>query len=158
MRIKALDHVAIVVDDLTAATEFFVQLGLDLLVDEPVKGRWVDGRVEGRWFEGSTADSIVGLDGVRVELVHLQAPDGGTKVELTKYHAPPAHGEESRTPANTPGLRHICFDVGDIDAMVAGLRSHGTEFVGEFVRGQDSRLCYVRGPEGIIIELAEDLD
>lgn len=157
MTIKALDHVAIVVDDLAAATEFFVRLGLELLTDGPVKGRWVDGRVEGRWFEGSTVDNIVGLEGVRAELVHLQTSDGHGKVELTKYHAPAHQNGDDRAPANTPGLRHICFEVDDIDAVIADLQARGTEFVGEVVNGQDSRVCYIRGPEGMIIELAGDL-
>jgi catechol 2,3-dioxygenase-like lactoylglutathione lyase family enzyme len=138
-----MDHVGIVVDDLAAATEFFVALGLEL------QG---EGSVEGGW-----ADRIVGLDGVRAEIAMLQTPDGHGRLELTKFHTPPSdHGERRPAPANAPGIRHVAFAVEDIDAIVAGLRARGAELVGELVRYKDSyRLCYVRGPEGIIVELAE---
>ena len=139
-----MEHVGIVVDDLAAATEFFVELGLEL------QGR---GSVEGRWV-----DRIVGLDGVRSEIAMLQTPDGHGRLELTKYHTPSAQGGDGNAPANTPGIRHIAFAVEDIDAVVAGLRARGTELVGELERYEDSyRLCYVRGPEGIIVELAEQI-
>jgi catechol 2,3-dioxygenase-like lactoylglutathione lyase family enzyme len=139
-----MEHVGIVVDDLAAATEFFVELGLEPQGEGMVEGRWVD--------------RIVGLDGVRSELVMLQTPDGHGRVELAKFHSPPSQGDNPPPAANTPGIRHIAFLVEDIDAVVAGLRSRGTELVGELVRYKDSyRLCYVRGPEGIIIELAEQI-
>ena len=139
-----MEHVGIVVDDLAAATEFFVELGLEL------QGEW---QVEGRWV-----DRIVGLDGVRSEIAMLQTPDGHGGIELVKFHSPPTQGGDSHAPANTPGLRHLAFAVEDIDAVVAGLRARGTELVGELERYEDSyRLCYVRGPEGIMVELAEKL-
>ena len=139
-----MDHVGIVVDDLAAATEFFVQLGLEL------QG---EGSVEGDW-----ADRIVGLEGVRAEIAMLQTPDGHGRLELSKFHSPPTQGGNRDAPANTPGIRHVSFAVEDIDAAVAGLRARGDELVGEVEQYEDSyRPCYVRGPEGIIIELAERL-
>jgi catechol 2,3-dioxygenase-like lactoylglutathione lyase family enzyme len=144
MAIKRMEHVGIVVDDLAAAVEFFVELGL-----EPGgKGQ----------VEGKLVDRIIALDGTKAELAMLRAPDGGGEIELVKFHSPPTQGGDPRAPANTPGIRHIAFLVDDIDALVAGLRARGTELVGELVRYEDSyRLCYVRGPEGIIVELAEKI-
>jgi catechol 2,3-dioxygenase-like lactoylglutathione lyase family enzyme len=144
MTIRRMEHVGIVVDDLAAAIEFFVELGLVLQGESPVEGGWVD--------------RIVGLKGVRADIAILQTPDGNGRLELTKFHSP-SHQEKARpAPANTPGIRHISFAVEDIDAVVAGLRARGAELVGELERYQDSYLlCYVRGPEGIIVELAEQL-
>jgi catechol 2,3-dioxygenase-like lactoylglutathione lyase family enzyme len=137
-----MDHVGIVVDDLPAAIEFFVELGLVLQGEEQVEGRWVD--------------RVVGLDGVRADLAFLQTPDGHGQLELIKFHSPSSEGDNRPAPANMPGIRHVAFAVEDIDAVVAGLRARGAELVGELERDEDSyRLCYVRGPEGIIIELAE---
>jgi catechol 2,3-dioxygenase-like lactoylglutathione lyase family enzyme len=142
MTIERMDHVGIVVDDLAAATEFFVELGLE---------RQGDGTVEGRWV-----DRIVGVDGVRTEFAMMQTPDGHGRLELIKFHAPSTHDGNAHAPANTSGIRHVAFVVEDIDAVVAGLRARGTELVGEVVSYEDVyRLCYVRGPEGIIIELTE---
>ncbi|HKT82224.1 MAG TPA: VOC family protein [Solirubrobacterales bacterium] len=144
MTIQRMDHVGIVVDDLAAATEFFVELGLE------VQGK---GSVEG---EG--VDRIVGLDGVHSELVMLQTRDGERRLELVKFHSPPVPAGDSHAPSNAPGIRHLAFVVDDVDAMVAGLRARGSELVGELVSyGNSYRLCYVRGPEGIIVELAEPL-
>ena len=135
-----MDHVGIVVDDLAAAIKFFVELGLEL------QG---EGSVEGR---------VVGLDGVRADIAMLQTPDGHARLELSKFHAPSTQSGNRRAPANTPGIRHVAFAVEDIDAVVAGLRARGAELVGELERYEDSyRLCYVRGPEGIIVELAEQI-
>ena len=142
MTIQRMEHVGIVVDDLAAATEFFLELGLELQGESPVEGRWVD--------------RIVGLEGVRAEIAMLQTPDGHGRLELTKYLAPLSPSGNQHAPANTPGIRHVAFAVEDIDAMVAGLRARGTELVGELEQYKDIyRLCYVRGPEGIIVELAE---
>jgi catechol 2,3-dioxygenase-like lactoylglutathione lyase family enzyme len=144
MTIQRMEHVGIVVDDLAAAIEFFVELGL-----EP-RGK---GQVESRWV-----DRIVALDEVRVEFAMLRTPDGHGEIELVKFHSPPTQDGDPHAPANTPGLRHLAFLVKDIDAVVAGLRARGTELVGELVRYENSyRLCYVRGPEGIIVELAEQI-
>ena len=137
-----MEHVGIVVDDLAAAIEFFVQLGLELEGEASV--------------EGPLVDRIVGLEGVRSEFAFVQTPDGHGRLELIKFHSPPAQGDNRHAPANAPGIRHVTFAVDDVDAAVAGLRARGTELVGELVRYEDSyRLCYVRGPEGIIVELAE---
>jgi catechol 2,3-dioxygenase-like lactoylglutathione lyase family enzyme len=142
MAIQRLDHVGIVVDDLTAAIEFFVELGLELHGEGSVEGRWVD--------------RVVGLESVRAELAMLQTPDGNGRVELAKFHSPSDTRANRCAPANTPGIRHVAFEIDDIDAAVAGLRARGAELVGELERYEDRyRLCYVRGPEGIIVELAE---
>jgi catechol 2,3-dioxygenase-like lactoylglutathione lyase family enzyme len=139
-----MDHVGIVVEDLAAAIEFFVELGLELRGEGPVEGDWVD--------------RVVGLDGVRAEIAMLQTPDGHERVELAKFHSPPSPGGDGPAPANAPGIRHITFAVDDVNALVARLRARGVELVGELERYQDSYLlCYVRGPEGIIVELAEPL-
>jgi catechol 2,3-dioxygenase-like lactoylglutathione lyase family enzyme len=144
MTIHGMDHVGVVVDDLAAATAFFVELGLKLQGEGQVEGGWVD--------------RIVGLEGVRAELAMVETPDGHGRLELTKFHAPPGRGGDRHAPANTPGIRHLTFAVDDIDAVVARLRTRGAEFVGEVERYGDSyRLCYVRGPEGIIVELAEQI-
>jgi catechol 2,3-dioxygenase-like lactoylglutathione lyase family enzyme len=144
MAIQRMDHVGIVVDDLAAATAFFVELGLELQGGGPVEGGWVD--------------RVVGLEGVRAEIAMMATPDGHGRVELAKFHAPAGGGGDRQAPANTPGIRHITFAVDDIDAVVAGLRAHGAGLVGEVERYKDIyRLCYVRGPEGIIVELAEEI-
>ena len=139
-----MEHVGIVVDDLAAATEFFVELGLELQGETPVEGRWVD--------------RVVGLDGVRADIAILQTPDGHGRLELAKFHTPSTQGGNRHAPANTPGIRHVAFAVEDIDAAAAGLRARGAELVGEVERYEDSyRLCYVRGPAGVIVALAEQL-
>jgi catechol 2,3-dioxygenase-like lactoylglutathione lyase family enzyme len=139
-----MEHVDIVVDDLAAATAFFVELGFKLQGEWPVEGGWVD--------------RVVGLEGVRVDAAMVETPDCHGRLELVKFHAPSGPGGDRRAPANTPGLRHLAFAVDDIDAVIAGLRGRGGELVGEVERYEDSyRLCYVRGPEGIIVELAEQI-
>jgi catechol 2,3-dioxygenase-like lactoylglutathione lyase family enzyme len=101
-------------------------------------------------------DRIVGLEGVRNDAAMLQTPDGHGRLELIQFHSPPAEGDDRHAPANTRGLRHVAFEVEDIQGAVAGLRDRGWGLVGELVRYEDSYwLCYVRGPEGIIVELAE---
>jgi catechol 2,3-dioxygenase-like lactoylglutathione lyase family enzyme len=142
MAVERMHHVGIVVDDLAAATEFFVELGLVL------EG---DGTVEGR-----SVDSVVGLEGVRADIAMMKTPDGNGRLELVKFQSPANVGDNRDAPSNTLGIRHIAFAVEDIDAVVAGLRARGAELIGELERYEDTyRLCYVRGPEGIIIELAE---
>ena len=144
MTIQRMDHVGIVVGDLAAATAFFVELGLVPQGEGPVEGRWVD--------------RVLGLEGVRAEIVVVETPDGHGRLELTKFHTPSDQGGDQHAPANTPGIRHVAFAVGDIDAVVAKLRARGAELVGELERYEDSyRLCYVRGAEGIIVELAEQI-
>ncbi len=144
MTIQRMDHVGIIVEDLEAATEFFVELGLE--------------RQGGGEVEGDLVDRIVGLEGVRSELVMLETQDGQTKLELVKFHSPPPPAGDPQAPSNALGIRHLSFVVDDVDAAVAGLQARGTELVGEVVSyGNSYRLCYVRGPEGIIVELAEPL-
>jgi catechol 2,3-dioxygenase-like lactoylglutathione lyase family enzyme len=145
MAIQRMDHVSVVVDNLEAAIAFFVELGMELEGKAPIEGRGVD--------------RVNGLDGVRVDIAMMRTPDGDGRLELTKFHTPTAvSAEPENAPPNTLGLRSIMFAVDDIDAAVAGLRAKGAELVGEVAQYQDSyRLCYVRGPEGIIVALAEQL-
>jgi catechol 2,3-dioxygenase-like lactoylglutathione lyase family enzyme len=139
-----MEHVGIVVDDLAAATEFFVELGLVLQGECTVGGRWVD--------------RVVGLEGVQADIAMMKTPDGHGRLELTKFHSPSTQGGNRLAPANTPGIRHIAFAVTDIEPIVARLRARGAELVGELEWYEDRyRLCYVRGPKGIIIELAEQI-
>ena len=142
MTIQRMDHVGIVVDDLAAATEFFVEVGLKLQGEGLVEGGWVD--------------RVVGLEGIRVEYAMMETPDGHGRLELVKFHAPSGGGGDRHAPANTLGIRHLAFAVDDIDAVVASLRARGAELVGAVENYEGIyRLCYVRGPEGIIVELAE---
>jgi catechol 2,3-dioxygenase-like lactoylglutathione lyase family enzyme len=142
MTIQRMDHVGIVVDDLADATAFFVELGLEL---------------QGEWSaEGGPVDRVVGLEGVRTDCAMMATPDGHGRLELVKFHAPQVPGGDRHAPANTPGIRHLTFEVDDLDDVVARVRARGAELVGEVERyGDIYRLCYVRGPEGIIVELAE---
>ncbi len=123
---------------------FFTELGLELHGETSVEGEWVD--------------RIVGLEGVRSQIVMLRTPDGHSRVELSKFHTPTANGGYGEAPSNAAGIRHVAFLVDDVDAVLARLRAGGTELVGEVVRYENSyRLCYLRGPAGIIVELAEQL-
>jgi catechol 2,3-dioxygenase-like lactoylglutathione lyase family enzyme len=143
--IERMDNVGIVVDDLAAAIAFFVELGLELEGEGTVEGQWVD--------------RVVGLDGVRSDIAMLRTTDGHGRVELSKFQAPAAVSAEPNAPVNRLGMGRIMFAVDDIDAVVAGLRARGSELVGEVVQYENSyRLCYVRGPEGIIVALAEQLN
>jgi catechol 2,3-dioxygenase-like lactoylglutathione lyase family enzyme len=142
--IQRMENVGIVVDDLAAATAFFVELGLKVLLESTVEGGWVD--------------RVVALEGVRVDVAMVETPDGHGRLELMKFHNPPARGADQHAPANTLGIRRVAFAVDDIDVAVAGLRARGTELVGEVMNYEDTyRLCYVRGPEGIIVMLAEQI-
>jgi catechol 2,3-dioxygenase-like lactoylglutathione lyase family enzyme len=145
MAIQRMDNVLIVVDDLDAAKAFFAELGMELEGEAPLEGRWVD--------------RVVGLDDVRADIAMMRTPDGHSRIELTKFHNPPAvRAEPESAPANALGIRRIMFAVDDIDDVVARLRSHGAELVGEIAQYEDIyRLCFVRGPAGIIIGLAEQL-
>jgi catechol 2,3-dioxygenase-like lactoylglutathione lyase family enzyme len=145
MTVQRMDNVGIVVDDLAAAIAFFVELGLELEGEAPVEGSWVD--------------RVVGLDGVRVDIAMMRTPDGHGRLELMKFHRPTAVSPEPKNaPANTLGIRRIMFAVEDIDDVVARLRARGAELMGEVAQYEDKyRLCYLRGPEGIIVALAEQL-
>ena len=145
MTLKRMDNVLIVVEDLEAAKAFFVELGMELEGEMPVERRWVD--------------RIVGLENVRCEIAMMRTPDGHGRIEVDKFHAPAAVRAEPRNAAvNTLGIRRIMFAVDDIDDVLARLRAHGAELIGEVTRYEDKyRLCYIRGPEGIIVALAEQL-
>src|SRR3954453_3542866 len=145
MTLQRMDNVLIVVDDLEAAKAFFAELGMELEGETQV--------------EGPSVDSTVGLKGVRADIAMMRTPDGHGRVGLWKFHAPPAvRAEPESAPANTLGIRRIMFAVEDIDDVVARLRSHGAELVGEIAQYEDIyRLCFLRGPEGIVIGLAEQL-
>ncbi|MEU0789193.1 VOC family protein [Amycolatopsis sp. NPDC005961] len=137
-----LEHVGIVVEDLGVAKAFFTELGLELEGEMTVEGRVVD--------------LITGLDGVRSDVAMMRTPDGHGCLELIRYRTPVGPAGDSAAPSNTPGLRHILFEVADLDDVVERLRKHGAELVGEVAQYEDSyRLCYLRGPAGIIVELAE---
>ena len=136
------DHVGVVVDDLDAAAAFFIDLGFE--------------REGGTLVEGETVDKINGLDGVRAELVMVRTPDRTGKLELVKYLAPADNEGPYPWPANRLGFRHICIEVEDLGTLVDGLRDKGFDTVGEVrAYGDTYRLCYLRGPEGLIVELAE---
>jgi catechol 2,3-dioxygenase-like lactoylglutathione lyase family enzyme len=144
MTVQRMDHVGIVVEDLADAVGFFTALGLELQGETPVEGEWVD--------------RIVGLEGVRAQIAMLRTPDGNGRVELTQFHTPFTDDGNRRAPANALGIRHLAFAVDDIDAVLARLQARDAELVGEVGRYEDSyRLCYVRGPAGIIVELAQKI-
>jgi catechol 2,3-dioxygenase-like lactoylglutathione lyase family enzyme len=145
MAIQRMDNVAIVVDDLDAAVAFFTELGMEL------EGK---GQIEGPW-----ADRTVGLDGVRSEIAMMRTPDGHGKLELTRYHTPAAaRAEPENAPPNTLGLHRVMFAVDDIHDTVARLRAHGAELLGDVAQYESIfLLCYLRGPAGIIVALAEQI-
>ena len=136
-----MDNVGIVFDDLTAAVRFFTELGLELEGGQTVEGPWVD--------------QTIGLHGVRSEIAMMRTPDGRGRLELAKYHAPAATASEPRVPPpNTLGLHRVMFAVDDIDGTVARLGKHGAQLIGD-ARYENYRLCYLRGPAGIVLALAE---
>ena len=145
MTLQRMDNVLIVVEDLEAAKAFFVELGMELEGETTVEGPWVD--------------RIVGLENVRSEIAMMRTPDGHGRIELDKFHTPAAvRTEPKNTPVNTLGIRRIMFAVDDIEDVLARLRAHGAELIGEIAQYEDMyRLCYIRGPEGIIVGLAEQL-
>ena len=145
MTIQRMDNILINVEDMEAAKAFFTELGMELEGETTVEGPW--------------AGQVVGLDDVRADIAMMRTPDGHGRVELSKFHTPPAvRAEPENAPANALGMRRIMFTVDDVDDAVARLRSHGAELVGEIAQYEDVyRLCFVRGPEGIIIGLAEEL-
>jgi catechol 2,3-dioxygenase-like lactoylglutathione lyase family enzyme len=145
MAIRRMDNVLVVVEDIDAVIAFFVELGMELEGKGPVEGRWVE--------------RVIGIDGVRQDVAMLRTPDGHGRVELARFHEPEAvRGVPADAPANTLGIRRIMFAVDDVDDVVARLRARGAELVGEIAQYEDVyRLCYVRGPEGIVVGLAEQL-
>jgi catechol 2,3-dioxygenase-like lactoylglutathione lyase family enzyme len=144
MKVHRMDHVSINVNDLSAAKAFFLDLGLE------VHGEW---ELEGEWL-----GQLIGLTDVKTRCVGLRTPDGETWIELVKFYSPPDEQDVQQPFANTLGIQHIAFAVEDIEAIVAKLKTTGTEVFSEIHQYEDSyRLCYVRGPEGIILELAEQI-
>jgi catechol 2,3-dioxygenase-like lactoylglutathione lyase family enzyme len=145
MTIKRLHHVSVVVHDLDAAVAFFTALGMTKEGEAPIEGPWVD--------------RINGIENVRVDIVMMRTPDGHGKLELTKFRNPPLVAIEPPTqPPNALGLRSVMFTVDSVDDAVARLRAHGGELMGEVVQYENMyRLCYMRGPAGIIVALAEEL-
>jgi catechol 2,3-dioxygenase-like lactoylglutathione lyase family enzyme len=145
MGIQRMDHVSVVVQDLEAAIAFFVELGMTLGGEARIEGTWVD--------------RINALDGVQVDIAMMRTPDGHGQLELTKFHSPEViSADPLDAPSNTLGLRSVMFAVDDLEATLSRLQALGAELVGEVVRYEDSYLlCYVRGPAGIIVSLAEPL-
>jgi catechol 2,3-dioxygenase-like lactoylglutathione lyase family enzyme len=145
MTLQRMDNVLIVVEDIEAAKAFFAELGMELDGETVVEGPWVG--------------SVIGLDDVRADIAMMRTPDGHGRVELTRFHTPPAvRAEPEDAPSNALGIRRIMFTVDDVDDVVARLRAHGGELVGEITQYENSyRLCFLRGPEGIILGLAEEL-
>lgn len=142
MKIQNIDHVGVVVNDLPAAKAFFLHLGLEVQGEGEVAGAWVD--------------RVVGLDNMKVAFVFMRVPDGQAGIELIKFHTPADERGVRPAPANTLGIRHIAFAVENIEAVVAKLKERGAEPFSEVQSFEDTyKLCYVRGPEGIILELAE---
>jgi catechol 2,3-dioxygenase-like lactoylglutathione lyase family enzyme len=145
MTIKRLDHISVVVDDLAAAIDFFTALGMTLEGEAPIEGPWVD--------------RVNGIEGVQVRIAMMRTPDGHGRLELTKFRNPDlVEIEPAIAPPNALGLRSVMFTVESVDDTVARLRDHGAELIGEVVQYEDRyRLCYLRGPAGIIVSLAEEL-
>ncbi|MEU8076622.1 VOC family protein [Catellatospora citrea] len=145
MAVHRMDNVGIVVDDLDTAVAFFTELGMELEGRMPIEGSW--------------AGKVVGIDGTRTEVAMMRVPNAAGRLELVTYHHPKAITPEPKvTPANTLGLHRVMFAVDDLEDTLARLRPHGAELVGEVTRYEDSYLlCYLRGPSGVILALAEQL-
>jgi len=144
MSVKRMDNVGIVVEDIDAAIEFFTELGLDLEGRAPVEGAWADG--------------VTGLRGMRVEIAMMRTPDGHSRLELSRFDAPAIASDHRTAPVNSLGYLRVMFTVDDIDDTLARLSKLGATVVGEVVNYADIyRLCYIRGPEGILIGLAQQL-
>ena len=144
MTVERMDNVGIVVEDLDAAIEFFTELGLELEGRAPIEGDWADG--------------VTGLRAMRVEIAMMRTPDGHSRLELSQFHSPPVVADHRRAPVNALGYLRVMFTVDDIDDTLDRLGKRGAELVGEVVRYEDTyRLCYIRGPDGILIGLAQEL-
>ncbi len=144
MTVKRMDNVGIVVEDIDAAIEFFSELGLELEGRAPVEGSW--------------AGDVTGLRGMRVEIAMMRTPDGHSRLELSRFLAPPVVADHRTAPVNALGYLRVMFTVEDIDDTLVRLSNRGAELVGTVAQfGDTYRLCYIRGPEGILIGLAQEL-
>ena len=144
MTVKRMDNVGIVVEDIDAAIEFFTELGLELEGRAPIEGDWADG--------------VTGLRDMRVEIAMMRTPDRHSRLEMSRFLAPPVVADHRNAPVNALGYLRVMFAVDDLDDTLARLRRHGAQLVDEVVQYEDVyRLCYVRGPEGILIGLAEQI-
>src|SRR3954471_3931143 len=144
MTLKRMDNVGIVVEDLDAAIAFFSELGLQLEGRMPVEGDWADG--------------VTGLRNMRVEIAMMRTPDGHSRIELSRFLSPPAIADHRNAPVNALGYLRVMFTVDDIEETLERLRKRGAQLAGEVVQYKDAyRLCYIRGPEGILIGLAQEL-
>ncbi len=144
MTVKRMDNVGIVVEDLDAAIAFFTELGLDLEGRAPIEGAWADG--------------VTGLSGQRVEIAMMRTPDGHGRLELSRFLAPPVVADHRTAPVNALGYLRVMFTVEDIDDTLARLGKLGAKLVGDVVKYEHAyRLCYIRGPEGILVGLAQEL-
>jgi catechol 2,3-dioxygenase-like lactoylglutathione lyase family enzyme len=144
MSVKRMDNVGIVVEDIDAAIAFFTELGLELEGRAPIEGDWADG--------------VTGLHGQRVEIAMMRTPDGHSRLELSRFLAPPVVADHRTAPVNALGYLRVMFTVEDIDDTLARLEKRGAKLVGKLVQYEDMyRLCYIRGPEGILIGLAQQL-
>lgn len=144
MTVKRMDNVGIVVEDLDAAIEFFTELGLVLEGRAPIEGEWAGG--------------VTGLRDMRVEIAMLRTPDGHGRLELSRFLAPAVVADHRHAPVNALGYLRVMFAVEDIDDTLARLQARGAQLVGEVVQYRDIyRLCYIRGPEGVLIGLAQEL-
>jgi catechol 2,3-dioxygenase-like lactoylglutathione lyase family enzyme len=144
MKIKKIDHTGINLEDLSAAKEFFLEMGFEVMGEQKIEGEWVD--------------RIIGLKGVKDEIVMMRTPDGEANLELVKFYSPLDENGIQPAYANSLGISHICFEVEDVEGLVTKLRKKGGELMGEIYNYKDVyKICYLRGPEGIILELAEKL-
>lgn len=144
MTVKRMDNVGIVVEDLDAAIEFFTELGLNLEGRMPIEGDWADG--------------VTGLRGMRVEIAMMRTPDGHSRLELSRFLAPPVVADHRNAPVNALGYLRVMFTVDDLDDTLARLAKHGAEVIDRVVQYEDTyRLCYIRGPEDILLGLAQEL-
>src|SRR6266576_2627950 len=144
MTVKRMDNVGIVVEDIDAAIAFFTELGLNLEGRAPIEGDWADG--------------VTGLRDMRVEIAMLRTPDGHSRLELSRFLAPPVVADHRNAPVNALGYLRVMFTVDNIDEALVRLRRRGAQLVGEVVQDEEAhRLCYIRGPEGLLIGLAEEL-
>ena len=144
MTVKRMDNVGLVVEDLDAAIEFFIELGLELEGRAPIEGDWADG--------------VTGLRNMRVEMAMLRTPDGHSRLEMSRFLRPPVVADHRNAPVNALGYLRVMFAVDDVDDTVARLSKRGAQLVGKVMQYEDMyRLCYIRGPEGILIGLAEEL-